>query len=218
MLLIDIHTHKHSEPDPGVLTLPNVIVSKESIYRKPCSAGIHPWYIDENFDLQFETLKRYQAQEGVIAVGECGLDKMTSTPWEKQVMAFEKQIELANEINKPIIIHCVRAYSEVFSSLTAKNNKVPVMMHGYAKNWALAETLLKNGYYLSLGPHILQGGMLEVIRNIPLDRVFLECDDKNAKISEIYAYFCRARKLSMQELEQQILLNFKKVFNYSIKE
>lgn len=218
MLLIDIHTHKHSEPDAGVLTLPNVIVSKESIYRKPCSAGIHPWYIDADFELQFETLKRYQDQEGVIAVGECGLDKLTATPWELQVMAFERQIELANELNKPIIIHCVRAYSEVFSSLTAKHNQVPVMMHGYAKNWDLAATLLKHGYYLSLGPHILKGGMMEVIRQIPLDRLFLECDDKNAKISEIYAYFCRARKLSMQELEQQILLNFKKVFNYTIKE
>ena len=218
MLLIDIHTHKHSEPDAGVLTLPNVIVSKESIYRKPCSAGIHPWYIDADFELQFETLKGYQAQEGVIAVGECGLDKLTATPWERQVMAFERQIELANELNKPIIIHCVRAYSEVFSSLTAKHNQVPVMMHGYAKNWDLAATLLKHGYYLSLGPHILKGGMMEVIRQIPLDRLFLECDDKNAKISEIYAYFCRARKLPLQELEQQILLNFKKVFNYSIKE
>jgi len=217
-MLIDIHTHKHSEPDKGVLTLPNVIVSKESVYRTPCSAGIHPWYIDEDFNRQFETLKLYLAKEGVIAVGECGLDKLSSTAWERQVMAFEKQIELANELNKPLIIHCVRAYSEVFSVLMAKHNKVPVMIHGYVKNWVLAETLLKNGYYLSLGPHILSGGMKEVIENIPLDRLFLECDDKNAKISEIYAYFCRVRKLPIEQLKQQILLNFKKVFNYTIKE
>ena len=216
MLLIDIHTHKHAEPDPGVLTLPNVIVSKESIYRTPCSAGIHPWYIDENFDRQFETLKMYHQKEGVIAVGECGLDKMTGTPWDRQLMAFEKQIELANEINKPLILHCVRAYSEVYSALNNKHNQVPVMMHGYSKNWSLAESLLENGYYLSLGPHILKGGMMEVINNIPLDRLFLECDDKNAKISEIYAYFCRVRKLPLQDLQQQILLNFKRVFNYTI--
>ncbi|WP_156309236.1 TatD family hydrolase [Sphingobacterium endophyticum] len=216
MLLIDIHTHKHAEPDPGVLTLPNVIVSKESIYRTPCSAGIHPWYIDENFDRQFDTLKMYQQKEGVIAVGECGLDKMTRTPWDRQLMAFEKQIELANELNKPLILHCVRAYSEVYAALNNKHNQVPVMMHGYSKNWSLAESLLENGYYLSLGPHILKGGMMEVINNIPLDRLFLECDDKNAKISEIYAYFCRVRKLPLQDLQQQILLNFKRVFNYTI--
>jgi TatD DNase family protein len=88
-MLIDIHTHKHAEPDQGIFAIPNVIVSKDSIYRTPCSAGIHPWYIDSDFDLQFKTLKQYQEKDGVIAVGECGLDKMTSTPWEKQVYAFE---------------------------------------------------------------------------------------------------------------------------------
>ncbi|CPB98040.1 Uncharacterised protein [Mycobacterium tuberculosis] len=58
--------------------------------------------------------------------------------------------------------------------------------------------------------------MTEVIQNIPLDRLFLETDDKDTKISEIYAYFCRARKLPLEQLEQQIMLNFKKVFNYTI--
>ena len=215
-MLIDIHTHKHAEPDQGTLAIPNVIVSKDSVYRTPCSAGIHPWYIDSDFDLQFESLRQYQSKDGVIAVGECGLDKMTSTPWEKQVYAFEKQIELANQVNKPLIIHCVRAYSEVFTSLTAKQNKVPVLIHGFAKNWELAKTLLKHGYYFSLGPNILKGAMTEVIQNIPLDRLFLETDDKDTKISEIYAYFCRARKLPLEQLEQQIMLNFKKVFNYTI--
>lgn len=217
-MLFDIHTHKHAEPNEGIFTLPNVIVSKDALFRTPCSAGIHPWYIDSDFQRQFETLEKYISKPDVIAIGECGLDKMTSTPWEKQLMAFERQIELANQINKPLIIHCVKAYSEIFSSLTAKYNKVPVLIHGYAKNWELAQTLLKHGYYFSLGPHILKGNMTEVVSHIPLDRLFLETDDKNAKISEIYAYFCRARKLPIEQLEQQIMLNFKKIFNYTIQE
>jgi len=218
MLLIDIHTHRHAIPDSGIVTIPNVIVSKDLISRTPCSAGIHPWYIDEDFERQFEALKLYQAKSGVIAIGECGLDKMRSMPWERQIIAFERQILLANDLKKPLIIHCVKAYSEVFSSLTVRQNKVPVILHGYSKSWALAETLLKHGYYISLGPHILKGGMKDVITNIPLDRLFFETDDKSVKISEIYAYFCRARNLSMQDLEQQVLLNFKKVFNYIIEE
>ena len=217
-MYIDIHTHNHAVPDQGIFTLPNVIVSKDYMTRTPCTAGIHPWYIDADFEKQFEVLEMYANKPGVLAVGECGLDKLTATPWERQQMAFDRQIELANKLNKPLVLHTIRSYSETLAALLGKHNAVPVMMHGYAKHWELAKTLLSNGFYLSVGSHILKGGMDEFIKAVPLDRIFLESDDKNSKISEIYAYFCRVRKLPLQQLKQQIMLNFKQVFNYTIEE
>ena len=213
---IDIHSHRSIPDSQNELKIPNVIVSKDYLIRFPSTSGIHPWYIDEDFDKQFAALEHYQNTEGVIAVGECGLDKMISTPWDKQVYAFEKQVDLALKLNKPLIIHCVRAYSEVFSILQSKKTTVPVVFHGYAKNLELANLLLGHGYYISLGAQILKGGMLELIQNIPLDRLFLETDDKPIKIYEIYAYFCRSRKILQPDLEMQIMHNFKQVFNYNI--
>lgn len=215
-MYIDIHTHHPKTQRNSYFALANMIVSKDYLTYKPCSVGIHPWYIDDNVDKQFEALVLLQANEAVIAVGECGLDKMHSTPWDKQVMAFERQITLANELNKPIIVHCVRAYAEVLTSLMRMKTKVPVILHGYSKNWELAKTLLHHGYYLSLGANILKGQHLDLLQNIPLDRLFLETDDKTIAISDIYAYFCHARKLTKEQLQEQIVQNFNRVFNYSL--
>lgn len=214
-MYINIHTH-HPYADSKHLEIPNVIVSKDYLTQTPCCAGIHPWYIDENFEKQFEALKIYVAKEGVIAVGECGLDKMKGPSLERQKMAFERQIELAIEVQKPLVIHCVRSYSEVLTSLMRLKTDVPVVFHGFAKNWELAKSLLHHGYYLSLGPLILKGQHEELVQNIPLDRLFLETDDKQVKISDIYAYFCHARKVDKKELEEQITKNFTEVFNYSL--
>src|SRR5690606_24764773 len=148
------------------------MVSKDYLNQFPASAGIHPWYIDDNFQVQMEALELYLAKDGVLAVGECGLDKNISADFQKQIMAFEKQIELANQLGKPLIIHCVRAYSEVFSCLLKKKVQVPVIFHGFSKKWVLAEQLLKHGFYISLGPQILKSEMDELISHIPLDKLF----------------------------------------------
>jgi len=213
-MFIDIHTHHQNYTQAGDLEIVNCIVSKDYLNQFPATAGIHPWYIDEDFTAQMEVLELYLAKDGVIAVGECGLDKNISADFGKQIMAFEKQIELANQLGKPIIIHCVRAYSEVFSCLLKKQVHVPVIFHGFSKKWILAEQLLKHGFYISLGPKILKSEMDELIKNIPLNKLFLETDDKSIKISDIYAYFCRARNLSQSQLQEQIMLNFTQVFNY----
>ncbi|MGO1595245.1 MAG: TatD family hydrolase [Sphingobacterium sp.] len=215
-MLINIHTHHPTESDDGSFSIQNFIISKDDHLRTPCSVGIHPWYIETNGKQQLDVLEDYLRQYDILAVGECGLDKVTNTPWDQQAFIFEEQIQLANKFNKPIIVHCVRAFSEVCSLLKRNQTRVPILFHGYAKNVALAQTLLNQGYYLSLGAPILNGKLDELIQRIPLDRVFLETDDQHAKISEIYAYFCRSRKISMEHLEEQIVLNLKKVFNYSV--
>ncbi|WP_160370416.1 TatD family hydrolase [Sphingobacterium humi] len=215
-MYINIHAHSIASK-AGDFVLPNCIVSKDYLFEQPCSAGIHPWYIDQNRDAQWEAFMQYAKKPQVLAIGECGLDKLTSTTWAIQAETFEKQLEIANQLNKPLIIHCVRAYHEVFVSLLRKEVQVPVIFHGYERNWPLAEQLLKNkNYYISLGAAIGKGKMDELIQQLPLDRLFLETDDKSTQISDIYAYFCRAKKLPTQQVEDQLLANFNRIFNYSI--
>lgn len=212
-MLINIHSHSISTSAPEDFVLPNCIVSKDYLYEQACSAGIHPWYIDFDEEAQWAALEQYASKPQVLAIGECGLDKLTSTEWNKQIRVFEKQITLANTLKKPLIIHCVRAYHEVFTSLLRKEVIVPVIFHGFDRNWPLAEQLLKNkNYYLSFGAAILKGKLDDVIQHIPLDRFFLETDDKPTKISDIYAYFCRVRKLSTKQVEDRISTNFNSVF------
>ncbi len=115
-MFINIHAHSISTSTPDEFVLPNCIVSKDYLYDQACSAGIHPWYVDLNEEAQWEALVKYAEKPQVIAIGECGLDKLCATEWNRQLHLFEKQIVLANELKKPLIIHCVRAYHEVFNN------------------------------------------------------------------------------------------------------
>ncbi|GGH24379.1 TatD family deoxyribonuclease [Sphingobacterium alkalisoli] len=211
---IDIHTHCRNEQH-DVLSLQNCIVGKDYFPSVACSVGIHPWYIDIDFDKQCNALETYAARENVLAIGECGLDKLTKTKWEKQIKCFEQQIQLANIIGKPLIIHCVRAYQETFQVLLQQKVTVPVIFHGFNKNIALAQSVLKQGYLISLGADMLKGAKNNLITNLPLEKIFLETDDKSISIVDIYTYFCAARKISIDQLRNELAQNFQNVFKYS---
>lgn len=214
-LYIDTHTH-HQERNKETFQLKNVIIGKESLPTLPCSVGIHPWYIiGSDIKKQFILMKDYLNRENVLAVGECGLDKLCKTDWEIQTSVFQRQIDIAENVEKPLIIHCVRAYQEVLQLL--RKTTQPVIFHGFNKNIELVCQLLKQGYYISLGADILHGHLDEHIREIPLNKIFLETDDKPIPIIDIYAYFCTVRKINLPQLKEQIGENFERVFKYVIK-
>ena len=211
---IDIHTHQ-LQANENTFQLLNCIIGEQEFSNQICSVGIHPWYVNEDRDGQFGILKRHTADKNVLAIGECGLDKITDTTWQTQIEVFEKQILLAQELQKPLIIHCVRAYQEVFHILKEKQVTVPVIFHGFNKKLALAQSILQQGYYISLGSSILQGNQDDLIQSIDMDKIFLETDNKPTDVADIYSYFCRVRKISISDLQEQIVENFEQVFRYN---
>ena len=214
---IDIHTHQIVESENS-FQLYNHIVGQDEYYDSIiCSAGIHPWYItEENKELLLESLETLSTQTNVLAIGECGLDKVCNTDWNLQVLVFEQQIQLANRIAKPLIIHCVRAYQEIFDILKNQKVAVPVLFHGFNKNKILAQSILKQDYYISLGTAILNGSQDELIKEIDLNKLFLETDNKSTNIVDIYSYFCNVRNISLEKLQEQLVKNLENVFSYSI--
>lgn len=213
-LYIDFHTHRRTASD-SVFELLNVVVGRDAFETKyPFTAGIHPWYISKNLEPQFAELSSYAQLESALAIGECGLDKICKTEWTAQEVVFIRQLDLAYQLDKPLIIHCVRAYQEVMNIL--KYRKQTVIFHGFNKNPLLAKQILRQGHYLSLGADILRGHLDELIRTLPLDKIFLETDGKTVSIIDIYTYFCTARKINSGILRKQLIRNFEHVFKYSI--
>lgn len=211
---IDIHTHHH------VLTyntfqIWNQVIGQDTYQEIPMSAGIHPWYIQPDNESQWQELNAVAKLKNVLAIGECGLDKQTNTSFDQQIKLFSKQIVLANEIGKPLIIHCVRAYGEVMQQLKIERNKMPVLFHGVHKKMNLINALHSKGYYTSFGSYILQGQLDEVIKTVELNKIFLETDNKSISIIDIYQYFCRVRNISVEQLQDQLLQNVSDVFNYN---
>ncbi|WP_165799067.1 TatD family hydrolase [Sphingobacterium corticibacter] len=211
---IDIHTHQADQPSSSVYRVRNIIVDQDDVLDEACSVGIHPWYIRDDGTAQLVTLREMlQTNPAILAIGECGLDKVTEIDWQTQELVFATQLHLANEFAKPVIVHCVRAYQEVIQQVKAAKNTTPIIMHGFKKSKELADQLLQQGFYLSLGADILKGRQDQLISSIPLGRLFLETDDSDIPISQIYTYFCRVRNLSMDELQAQLWSNFEEVFN-----
>ena len=110
----DIHAHSvQTFVAEDVVACYNVIVGKGTLSDvssgQPVSCGIHPWYIREEEAVeQLAWFRELALNEQVIMIGEAGLDKQISIPFDLQVKVFEEQIRVSEELKKPLIIHCLR--------------------------------------------------------------------------------------------------------------
>lgn len=213
---IDIHTHRRNEiSDRSILSVINIALNHgETVVEGNCSIGLHPWYINNNTVEMLELMGKIILGSNVLAVGECGLDKSSVIALVEQQVVFDQQIQLAITYQKPLIIHCVRAVQEVLAALSNRKFHLPVIFHGYRKNWILAKQLVNKGYYLSIGVHCLNGSQDEVLQNIPLTHLFLETDtDTRAEIAMLYQYVAQVRSIPIETLKHTLYHNYKIVFN-----
>lgn len=182
------------------------------------SLGIHPWYIESPTVGQWESLLQWSGLKQVVAIGECGLDKVCTTPFSLQETVFRDQIRLAATLKKPLILHCVRAWETCFSLLKAEAPGVPVIFHGFAKSRELARQVIDNGYYLSFGKALATSRIKETLHSIPADRFFLETDDAALDIREVYGWAAEALAIDRNSLSLQLQNNARTVFGPAFPE
>jgi TatD DNase family protein len=179
-----------------------------------CSLGIHPWYI-QDYEKQFELLQKYALLPNVLAIGECGLDKICKSDFTRQKTIFQAQVALAQQLNKPLVLHCVRAFDEVLHYVNTLKFSGTVIFHAFNKNKVLAKQLCNQGYYLSFGAAMFSHPekMQEVLENIPKELIFLETDNTEWNIKEVYAQAAALMRMDEYDLTSIIENNFKKAFN-----
>jgi len=176
------------------------------------SAGIHPWQLKEDFSLQLNQLTKLASSKNIIAIGECGLDRIKGPAIEIQLDAFRAQINIANLVKKPMILHLVKSYSDILA--ISNSMKTPWIVHGFKGNGLEAKDLLKKGAKLSFGPRLLIDETMQALfTSIPLDCIYLETDTKPVLIDEMYRKAALLRNLDIDELRTGIWLNFVRDFN-----
>lgn len=178
----------------------------------PYSIGIHPKDIDFSaIEKQFQWLESH-ITEKCVAIGECGLDSFVNIEQKIQEEVFLKQIKFANEVKKPIIIHCVRKFYEVISF--KKYAEQPMIIHGFNKKESIARDLLKNNFYLSFGKAVLYNLSLQnTLKITPLDKIFLETDNDDFDIKELYLKVSELKGISLESLNIQISENLETIKN-----
>lgn len=142
------------------------------------AVGIHPEDVDKNESLV--EIKKLANNKKVVAIGEIGLDYYwdTSTK-EKQIEYFKNQLDLANELNLPVIIHDREAHQDTLNIL----KEIPVnkkgVLHCYSGSVEMAREFLKLGYYLGFGGSSTfknAKNIIEVIQEVPENKFLIETD------------------------------------------
>jgi len=202
------------------------------------SAGIHPHdagTVNKNSLKKIEDLVKHYK---VIAVGEIGLDYFRNlSPQEKQIEAFKSQLELADNHNMPLIIHCRDAYNDLLDIL--KNYQTSDwrgVIHCFAASWQIAENFLELGFHIGFTGIITyykdksklgnEPEIYKVIRNIPLDKILIETDcpflapvpERGKRNEPLFVKYvaekiAHIRKTSFEEIEKATSENAIRLFN-----
>jgi TatD DNase family protein len=179
------------------------------------SIGLHPW---DAGSIHFDADLFYSlaGQPSFIAIGEVGLDKVKGPALDIQAQLFIKQVEAAEHYGKPIIIHCVKAWEELMALKKLLSPRTAWIIHGFRGKPELASQLVNNGFYLSFGEAILTGGtsLGKSVRDTPINRIFLETDESQVPISEVYSAAAAIRNCSLIELQIYITENFERAFGF----
>lgn len=218
-MLLNLHTHLLKKQADEQIIFNEIIPDSEQALEdfglqnvdNWLSAGIHPWYINEKLhNLQLKKLASVAKDPNIKFIGECGLDRLKGAPLPLQEEIFIKQIRIAEDVKKPVIIHCVKCYNELLSIKKIVRPRIPMIIHGFNTKIEIARQLLDKGFYLSLGGALLneESNALKVLQEIPLEKLFLETDDKDISIIDIYQKAAEVRGLTMAELEKVIFDNY----------
>lgn len=212
---IDIHTH-HLEKDDNTFSIYDLSITQNEISEKRyISVGCHPWDI-ENYDLLLmkKTLEKVVSKENVLTIGECGFDRLIKTPIMKQIAAFNLHIKMAKEFNKPLIIHCVKAYSDLLEILKKENYNGKFILHNFNGNRFQIDSFLKFNSFFSFGKGLKNPSskFVESLKYISVDKILLETDDSDYSISQIYFFASDLLNIPIEDLKRIMKQNFKTLF------
>lgn len=215
-MYFDFHTHRKKDNKTAIINRRMGIdleVFNESTWF---SAGIHPWDLGKiDLEVEYKNLKNSLLNKYCVALGELGLDKVFGTNLVFQKKVFRDQLSLAQECQtKVLIIHCVKAYQEIIEEKKNNTSDFYWVLHGFNGEKQLIEQLVKHGFYFSLGSALLvpETKIAKNAASIPLHRLFLETDDTDISIVELYQKASEVFGMDLKEFEKQIKMNLTSLF------
>jgi len=146
-----------------------------------CSLGLgfHPFFADRIKDVDFKTLSLLLVEHDAVAVGEIGLDKfLDNIPLSIQEKIFEKQLDIADKLELPIIVHARGMIEQIIKKIREKKIKGGII-HAFNGSFQQAEQLIKLGFKLGFGGVLTYERAKHVrslAKNLPIESIVLETD------------------------------------------
>jgi TatD DNase family protein len=194
------------------------------------AVGIHPHEVKGVDTATYDALTVLARREKVVAIGEIGLDFFYNhSPRDSQLQHFAAQLDLAEELNLPVIIHDREAHAETLDMLRHRKGKLRGVLHCFSGDSAMARECLELGFYLSVaGPVTYPKAerLRQVVRDLPLERLLIETDapylapqryrgkrNEPAYVVETARVIAEIRGLPAPELERLTAVNARTLFN-----
>ena len=197
------------------------------------SVGFHPHDASKLTKSLLQKIRQLaEEQHKLIAIGEIGLDyHYMNSPAEIQQQAFRKQLQLAVELNLPVILHSREAETDTLNIL--QEFPVPSLgvAHSFTSSIEMAKILVDMGWYLGINGIVTfknAEDLREVVRWLPLEHLLLETDspflapipfrgkpNKPAHILTIAGFIAKLRKISLEQLSEQTTANAERLFNFA---
>lgn len=200
MKYIDIHTHKVKAADDEIIVSSlSVDEWEESLQPSDTrffSLGVHPWDVEKVGEKELLLLEKFAADDAVRLIGECGMDKNCDVPFETQEAIFRRQAEISERLQKPLIIHCVGFFNELFQLRKELKTEQEWIVHGFRGKPQLAQQALRAGLSLSFGERFNPESVLVC----PLEKLYVETDESELPIAEIYDRLARIKECSPADL------------------
>lgn len=192
------------------------------------SCGQHPLNQEDGFNI--ELLRQLANDPRVIAIGETGLDNFYAPQTHDiQRASFIDHVTVANELNKPLIIHTRDARDETIAILKeGQADKVGGVLHCFTESLAMAEQAMDMGFYISISGIVTfnnAGELREVVKALPLERLLVETDspylapaphrgkqNQPAYVRDVAQFIADLKQVSLEELAEVTSNNFRKLF------
>ena len=199
--------------------------------------GIEFTSTGEQFDFDF--YKKLAQSDKVVGIGECGLDYFRSSVEQKEIQVnnFVRQIELANSVQKPLMLHIrqgmgdesIKAYTDA-GDILKRESKVLGNVHFFAGSVTEAKIFLDMGFYLSFtGVITFAKNYEELVKFIPLDRILIETDcpyvapapfrgarNEPLYVEEVAKKVALIKGLSLEGVASQTVANWFQLFGSSL--
>ena len=193
------------------------------------ASGIGPWAVEDterSIEQQVYAFEQELAKHEVVAIGEIGLDNYHAYgKKDEQERLLHVQLELAGQMNKPVIFHNREADDQFISILKARSFNKKGIMHCFQGSQELANLAVDNDFYLSFaGPLTYKSNdkMQQIFKDIPIEHILLETDSPylspvpvrgkpNSPLNMVHIYRMGAelRGMELSQFIKQIQSNFR---------
>ena len=195
------------------------------------AVGIHPNNAEEYTEEDWKIIVQLAHDPKAIAIGETGFDLFHGVSLERQRELFIKHLQLAHSLDKPLIIHCRAAASELTNFLRQRQNEHTLpdgVVHCFTEDIETAERYLRMGFYIALGGVVTfkqATALVPMVKYIPAERLLLETDcpflapqvfrgqrNEPSYIIETAKIIAQIRGVNLEELTEQTTQNSRRLF------